>query len=113
MKNVLFEHCRLDSVTFDQVRATGPTAFVGCSLSETLFARCGLGAVTFDGCKLTSVTFESADLRVADLRGNDLSTLVGIGWLHGAVISSDQLPGLTEALIRDLDLIVKPTVDRP
>jgi uncharacterized protein YjbI with pentapeptide repeats len=107
-KNVIFENCRLDYATFDQVHTAGPTAFVGCALTETTFTRCGLTSMTFDGCKLAATEFDSTDLRGADLRGNDLSTLIGIGSLRGAVIGHEQLPGLTEALMRDLDLIVKP-----
>lgn len=107
-KNVIFENCRLDYATFDQVRTAGPTAFVGCALTETTFTSCGLTLVTFDGCKLASTEFDSADLRGADLRGNDLSRLIGIGSLRGAVIGEEQVAGLTEALMRDLELIVKP-----
>jgi uncharacterized protein YjbI with pentapeptide repeats len=110
-KNVIFEHCRLDSATIEMVRAVGPVAFVGCSLTETTFTRCGLGTVAFDGCKLAGTTFDAADLRGADLRGHDLSALVGISSLRGAVVSEEQLPSLTAALLHELDLTVKPTLD--
>jgi uncharacterized protein YjbI with pentapeptide repeats len=110
-KNVIFEHCRLDSATVETVRAAGPVAFIGCSLAETTFARCGLGSSIFDGCKLTGTTFDGTDLRGADLRGQDLSTVVGISSLRGAVISAEQVPGLTAALLGELDLTVKPTLD--
>lgn len=87
LKNVIFENCRLDYATFSNVRASAPVAFLGCSLADT--------------------TFEASDIRGADLRGNDLSTIVGITSLRGATLSSEQLSGLTEAFIHDLDLKVK------
>jgi uncharacterized protein YjbI with pentapeptide repeats len=64
--------------------------------------------VVWDGCKLSATQFDACDLRGADLRGQELSTVVGVGSLRGAVISEGQVPGLTEAFLAELDLVVKP-----
>jgi uncharacterized protein YjbI with pentapeptide repeats len=105
-QDVLFADCRLDQAALDHVRATGPVAFAGCAMTETTFIHCGLNGAVFDGCKLASTRFDSTDLRDADLRGNDLSTVAGLPSLRGAVIEEPQLPGLTHALIRELALTV-------
>lgn len=107
LKNVIFENCRLDYATFSNVRASGPVAFLGCSLAEATLDRCKLTSTVFDGCKLAATTFEACDLRGADMRGNDLSKTVGITSLRGATLSPEQLPGVTEAIIHELDLKIK------
>ncbi|MQA27598.1 MAG: hypothetical protein GEU94_19535 [Micromonosporaceae bacterium] len=110
LKNVIFENCRLDYATFHNTRTTGPTAFLGCSLTETTLEHCKLTQAAFDGCKLAGTTLDATDLRSADLRGNDLSTIAGITCLRGATVSEDQLPSITDALARDLELRIKAQV---
>lgn len=111
LKNVIFENCRFDYATLTTVRATGPVVFLGCSLTETMFDRCKLGTAVFDGCKLSAPIFKSCDLRGADLRGNDLSKVIGVTTsLHGSVISEDQFVAFTEAVTRELELTIK---DKP
>lgn len=104
LKNVIFENCRLDYATLTQLRTSGPTLFLGCSLTETTFAQSSLTAVAFDGCKLSATHFEGCDLRGTDLRGNDLAAITGIPSLRGARLAEGQLAGLTEAVVNDLQL---------
>ncbi|MFC7241264.1 pentapeptide repeat-containing protein [Catellatospora aurea] len=106
-KNVVLENCRLDYATFTGLRATGPVALIGCSVVQTEFTRCKLNVLVFDECRLTSTRFEACDMRGADLRGNDLSTVGEIMSLRGAIVADVQLPALTEALVNDLSLIVR------
>lgn len=107
LKNVVFENCRIDYATFTDIRTVASVALIGCSLTEATFTRCKLGVAAFDGCRLTATSFEASDLRGADLRGNDLSSVTGIESLRGAIVSDDQLPGLIEAVVSDLDLSVR------
>ena len=107
LKNVIFENCRLDYATLSKIRATGPVAFLGCSMTETMINRCQFSGAVFDACKLTDTEFDSTDLRGADLRGNDLSNLVGVQSLRQTILSPGQLAGLTEATVRELALTLK------
>lgn len=107
LKNVIFENCRLDYASLSQLRTVGPVLFIGCSLTETTFQHTNLSAAAFDGCKLAATSFEECDLRGADLRGNDLTSITGISSLRGARLSETQLAGLTEAVVRDLQLDVR------
>ncbi|GAB3858173.1 hypothetical protein GCM10027610_095620 [Dactylosporangium cerinum] len=59
------------------------------------------------GCRLRQMSFESCDLRGADLRGNQLSEVSGVSSLRGVIIEPAQLPGLTDAVMRDLGVIVR------
>lgn len=104
VKNVIFENCRFDYATLSQVRTTGPTLFLGCSLTDTTFTQTNLTAAAFDSCKLAATHFDECDLKGTDLQGNDLTSITGISSLRGARLSTSQLAGLTEAVVRDLQL---------
>lgn len=110
MRNVLFENCRLDYATLDKIRATGPVAFLGCSLTDTQLTGCQLPDAVFDGCRFANTQLDGTDLRGADLQGNDLAGLVGISSIEGATIGYEQLSALTSAVVRDFDLTIR---DRP
>lgn len=102
--NVIFENCRLDYATFHGVRATGPVAFVNCTLTEASLSNCRLNDVVFDQCRLAGTEFDSCDLRGADLRGNPLDSIRGIASLRGVKVTADQLTDLARALPADLEL---------
>jgi uncharacterized protein YjbI with pentapeptide repeats len=104
LKNVVFENCRLDYTTMSNLRAGGPLFFLGCSLAETEFHRSKLATAVFDGCKFAATSLDKCDLRGADLRGNDLSTITGVSSLRGARLAHDQTAGLIEAVVRDLQI---------
>ncbi len=107
LDDVLFEGCRLDAATFDDITTTGPTGFVGCVLVNTVLRDCVLPHAAMSGCRLRQMSFESCDLRGADLRGNQLSEVSGVNSLRGVTIEPAQLPGLTDAVMRDLGVIVR------
>ncbi|MER7278944.1 pentapeptide repeat-containing protein [Dactylosporangium sp. CA-052675] len=107
LSDVLFEGCRLDGATLDEVNTTGPTGFVGCVLVNTNLRDCVLPHAAMQGCRLRQMSFESCDLRGADLRGNQLSEVSGMTSLRGVTIEPAQLPGLTDAVMRDLGVIVR------
>jgi uncharacterized protein YjbI with pentapeptide repeats len=108
LKNVIFENCRLDYATLTNARAAGPVAILGCSLTETVFDRCKLTTVAFDNCKLNAPTFTACDMRGADLRGNDLSRIVGVTTsFRGCIITEGQVAGFADAVTRELELTIK------
>ncbi|MGH3450212.1 MAG: pentapeptide repeat-containing protein [Haloechinothrix sp.] len=107
LKNVIFENCRLDYASINRARTLGPTAFLGCSLAETAIEDSTFTQAALDNCNLTGLALDTTDLRGADLRGNDLAAIAGITNIRGATISDHQLPGISEALVRDLELMIK------
>ncbi|WP_432976199.1 pentapeptide repeat-containing protein [Dactylosporangium sp. CA-233914] len=107
LSDVLFEGCRLDGASLDDVSTAGPTGFVGCVLVNTNLRDCALPYAAMQGCRLRQMSFESCDLRGADLRGNQLSEVSGMTSLRGVTIEPAQLPGLTDAVMRDLGVIVR------
>ena len=107
LDNVLFEDCRLDATTLDDVQTAGPVGFTACVLVNALIRDCRLDQATFEGCRLREVTLASCDLRGADLRGNRLAGIRGVTSLRGVVIEPAQLADLTDAVMRDLDVVVR------
>jgi uncharacterized protein YjbI with pentapeptide repeats len=107
LDHVLFEDCRLDAATFDDVSTIGPTAFTGCVLVNAVIRDCRLNQAAMNGCRLRQVSFDSCDLRGADLRGNRIAEVSGIASLRGVTIEPAQLPDLTDAIMRDLDVVVR------
>ncbi|WP_059006024.1 pentapeptide repeat-containing protein [Streptomyces specialis] len=113
LDNVLFEGCRLDYATFDQVRASGPLAFVKCTLTEAAFHRCDLSGSHFEGCGLHLTEFDAGTYRDTDLRGNDLSALRGIPALKEVIIDRPQQAELAHALTAELGIVFADTLDDP
>jgi uncharacterized protein YjbI with pentapeptide repeats len=109
LKDVIFENCRFDYANLNDVKATGPVAFVGCSMTEMTVIGGQLSTVTLDNCRLTGLTIERCDLRGADLRGNDLSGLAAATPLRGVTLSESQLPSLTGLLTSELSIKVEPS----
>jgi len=107
LSNVLFEECRLDATTLDDVQTAGPAGFTACVLVNAVIRDCRFDVATFDGCRLREITLTSCDLRGADLRGNRLAGIRGITSLRGVVIEPAQLADLTDAVMRDLDVVVR------
>jgi uncharacterized protein YjbI with pentapeptide repeats len=107
LDHVLFENCRLDAATFDEVTTTGPTGFAGCVLVNAVLRDCRMGRIAMMGCRMRQVSFENCDLKGADLRGNRISEITGITSLRGVTIEPAQLADLTDAVMRDLGVIVR------
>ncbi|WP_304451771.1 pentapeptide repeat-containing protein [Nocardiopsis sp. YSL2] len=105
LKDVLFEGCRFDYSTWDQVKVNGAVAFVNCSFRETGIARSDLRGAVFDECAF-GPEITSTKMSGTDLRGSDLSGLSGLPSLVGAQVTETQLRQLTEAMVRDLKLAV-------
>jgi len=104
MENVVFTGCKLDYATLDQIRATGPVLFAGCSLREAEFTGCTLPGSLFNDCDLWLTSFGLGNYRECDLRGNDLSALTGAAHLKRVIIDQAQTVQLGEALAVELEV---------
>jgi uncharacterized protein YjbI with pentapeptide repeats len=102
MEHVVFTGCKLDFAALDQIRATGPVVFAGCSLREAELTGCDLAGSLFDGCDLHLTGFGPGSYRGCDLRGNDLSAVVGAGRLKRVIIDPAQTAQLGAALAAEL-----------
>jgi uncharacterized protein YjbI with pentapeptide repeats len=102
LENVVFANCKLDYAILDNVKATGPVVFLGCSLAESEFESCDLSNTVFDGCSLRLTEFGRGIYQGCDLRGNDLSAVRGVSNLSRVAIDQGQMIQLAEALAADL-----------
>ncbi|MEU3630251.1 pentapeptide repeat-containing protein [Streptomyces fradiae] len=106
LDDVLFESCKLDYATFQKVRVTGPVAFVDCVLNDAVFTDCDVSGTVFSACPMKRTGFGAGRYQDTDLRGNDLSDILGAGNLAKARIGHGQQVELAEALVRELDITV-------
>jgi uncharacterized protein YjbI with pentapeptide repeats len=104
---VIFENCRLDYATLDTVRATGPIAFLNCTLTEATLTACKWTQAVISDCRLSGVELDHCDLRGTDFRNSALDTIRGITSLRGVTITAGQLADLTAAFVADLDIQIK------
>jgi uncharacterized protein YjbI with pentapeptide repeats len=105
--SVLFEGCRLDYAILTRIRAIGSVAFTKCSLAEAEISGNDLADETaFEGCTLRKTEFQPGKYRGVDLRGSDLTEVIGPVNLTGVIISPDQEHQLAQALIAALDLTI-------
>lgn len=104
MEHVVFTGCKLDYAVLDQIRADGPVLFADCSLREAELTGCSLPGAAFDGCDLRLTVFGPGNYRRCDLRGNDLSALIGAAHLKRVILDPAQTAQLGEALAAELKM---------
>jgi uncharacterized protein YjbI with pentapeptide repeats len=104
VEHVVFTGCKLDYATLDQIHATGPVLFAGCSLREAAFTGCSVAGSLFDDCELWLTDFGVGNYRGCDLRGNDLSALTGASHLEHVIIDQAQTMQLGVALATELEM---------
>lgn len=103
--HVTFENCRINDAQFDVLISDGPVAFLGSNLRETAFTACKLGRAVFNDCDLQLTEFDAeSDYDGLDLRGNDVSALLGIANLHRATVTLTQARAMAETLISHVGL---------
>ncbi|OLB82237.1 MAG: hypothetical protein AUI14_00965 [Actinobacteria bacterium 13_2_20CM_2_71_6] len=107
LKNVVFDDCRLDYANLTEVRTTGPVGLRNCNLTNAVLAKSDLTKLVLASCRLTELELGDCDLRGADLRGNDLSAVIGLTSLRGVIIAEEQLSDLTSIAARELDIDVR------
>jgi uncharacterized protein YjbI with pentapeptide repeats len=104
LDHVIFSDCQLDYAVLDQVRAKGPVLFSGCSLREAEFRGCDLTRALFDDCQLTLTEFGPGRYQGCDLRGNDLSAVLGTQRLQRVTLDQAQVLQLGVALAAELEV---------
>ncbi len=104
VEHVVFTGCKLDYATLDQIQATGPVLFAGCSLREAALTGCSLAGSLFDDCDLWLTDFGVGNFRGCDLRGNDLSAVTGASHLRHVIIDQAQTMQLGVALAAELEM---------
>jgi uncharacterized protein YjbI with pentapeptide repeats len=102
LEHVLFVDCKLDYAQFTRLRASGPVAFINCSLQEAEFGGCALPDAVLDGCDLSLTSFGEGNYRGTDLQGNDISYVRGASNLKNVVLQAGQLIQLGESLAAEL-----------
>jgi uncharacterized protein YjbI with pentapeptide repeats len=107
LKNVVFDDCRLDYATLTAVRTTGPVGLTNCNLTNGVLANCDLTRAALNACRLTEVELTNCDLRGADLRGNELTAVIGLLSLRGVILAEEQLPALATIATRELEIDVR------
>jgi len=104
LSHVAFTNCKLDYSTFSRIRTSGPVIFARCSLREVDFENCQFSQALFDECELVLTGFGHGNYRGCDLRGNDLSAVIGINNLKSVIINRYQLAQFAEAMASELDV---------
>jgi uncharacterized protein YjbI with pentapeptide repeats len=107
LKNLVFSDCRLDYAMVTDARTTGPVGLADCNLTNAALTRCELTQAVLSACRLTEVELDTCDLRGADLRGNELSGILGLSSLRGAIVADEQLSALAMIAARELELDVR------
>jgi fluoroquinolone resistance protein len=107
LKDVVFTDCRLDYARLDEVRVTGPTAWVRCLLGNATLTGCRLPTAALSECRLTDLELVGCDLRGTDLRDSDLTGVRGLDSLRGATIDTAQLEDVAVVAARELGLDVR------
>jgi uncharacterized protein YjbI with pentapeptide repeats len=113
MEHVVFSGCKLDYATLAQVRVTGPVMFADCSLRDAELLGCDLAGSLFDGCDLHLTGFGQGSYRGCDLRGNDLSAVIGAAHLKRVIIDRAQTAQLGEALAEELNVTFGDAISNP
>jgi uncharacterized protein YjbI with pentapeptide repeats len=106
LEHVVFAGCKLDYATLDEIKATGPVVFAGCSLREAALTGCSLAGSLFDDCDLRLTDFGAGYYRGCDLRGNDLSAVTGAAHLKHVTIDQAQTMQLGAALAAELEMTI-------
>jgi uncharacterized protein YjbI with pentapeptide repeats len=107
LKDVLFTDCRLDYARMEEVRTTGPTAWLRCLLGRATLTTCRLPSAALAECRVDEAELVRCDLRGTDLRGTDLTGLRGLDSLRGVTIDTPQLEELAVLAARELSIDVR------
>ena len=109
-KDVMFTDCKIDAANF-----RGSTfercAFEGCDLAGADFYGARLGPATIRRCSLVEADFSKAQCEGLDVRGSDVTGVVGATSLRGCTVTADQMIPLGLALVADLGVHVEETLE--
>lgn len=106
LKNVLFEDCKMNLANFRFTKLKD-AHFKNCDLSEADFYSAQLENVSFENCLLEKTEFSASKLKKVDLRTSNITNVLGIHNLSGAIIDSIQLTLLAPRLAAEYKIIIK------
>jgi uncharacterized protein YjbI with pentapeptide repeats len=106
LHDVTFTSCKLDMANF-RFADLRRVAFVDCTLTETDLLGATLYDVSFQNCTLERTVFEQVKCKQVDLRGSQLSELIGWRSLKGVIIDDLQLVTAAPYLAHELGIIIK------
>ncbi len=105
LKDITFLDCKLNLSNFRFSKLTN-VHFKDCMLDEADFYTAELNNVYFQNCTLDKAEFSSAKLKKADFRTSEITNVLGVRSLAGAIIDSMQLVSLAPVLANELNIVV-------
>jgi uncharacterized protein YjbI with pentapeptide repeats len=105
LRDVTFEGCKLDLSNFRFSKLKN-VLFKDCVLDEADFYNAELNNVWFQNCSLQKAEFSAAKCKAVDLRGSEISSLLGVEGLAGATIDSAQLVAISQLLAQSFKIHV-------
>ena len=106
LRDVIFDTCKLDLANFRFSKLKN-VLFKNCVLDEADFYNTELENVQFQYCSLIKTEFSSAKCKKLDLRTSDISSILGIESLAGAIIDSMQLIALAPMLAQSFKIKIE------
>lgn len=105
LDSVHIQGSKLDLVNLRGAKLSD-VVFENCTIGELDLAGCSTKRVQFIGCQVETFAATQASFAHVDLTGAELSRIIGIDSLRGAVISPMQLSELAPSLAEHLGLTV-------
>ncbi|WP_181255864.1 pentapeptide repeat-containing protein [Nesterenkonia sandarakina] len=105
ISGLVLRGCKLDLVNLRNAVLTD-VVFEHCTITELDISGARATRVRFSDCTIGTLEASGARLKDVDLRGAQLSRIVGLAGLKGAVISEEQLVELAPSLAQHLGLVV-------
>ncbi|MGJ9372791.1 pentapeptide repeat-containing protein [Nesterenkonia sp. CF4.4] len=105
ISGLVLRGCKLDLVNLRNA-VLADVSFEHCTIAELDISGARATRVRFSDCTVGSLESSGARLKDVDLRGAQLSRIVGLAGLKGAVISEEQLVELAPSLAQHLGLVV-------
>lgn len=105
ISGLVLRGCKLDLVNLRNAVLTD-VVFEHCTITELDISGARATRVRFSDCTIGTLEASGARLKDVDLCGAQLSRIVGLAGLKGAVISEEQLVELAPSLAQHLGLVV-------
>lgn len=105
ISGLVLRGCKLDLVNLRNA-VLADVSFEHCTIAELDISGARATRVKFSDCTVGTLEAREARMKDVDLRGAQLSRIVGLAGLKGAVISEEQLVELAPSLAQHLGLVV-------
>lgn len=105
ISGLVLRGCKLDLVNLRNA-VLADVSFEHCTIAELDISGARATRVKFSDCTVGTLEAREAQIKEVDLRGAQLSRIVGLAGLKGAVISEEQLVELAPSLAQHLGLVV-------